>query len=99
VRGMWLVRIVIRGQADRRHCGICRWGFPPYKIVLGSLCELLLGSISKVRVCGMVSGSILGRRIASWRDGTGCTVVVGGLDWSKGEDSPGEREFKSTSLI
>jgi hypothetical protein len=45
--------------------GGCGWVFPPYKIVLGSLCELLLGSISKVRVCGVVSRSVLGGRIAS----------------------------------
>lgn len=44
----------------------CAGGFFfPYKVVLGGLCELLLGSISQVRVCEVVSRIVLGGRIAS----------------------------------
>lgn len=59
--------MVTEGQAPRRaHGGV--WEgcfFFPYKVVLGGLCELLLGSISKVRVCEVVSRTVLGGRIAS----------------------------------
>lgn len=63
---MWLVTVVTEGQAARRHT---RWGTGgvvfSYKVVLGGLCELLLGSISKVRVCEVVSRTVPGGRIAS----------------------------------
>lgn len=45
--------------------GCAGGGFFPYKVVLGGLCELLLGSISQVRVCEVVSRIVLGGRIAS----------------------------------
>lgn len=66
MRGMWLATVVTEGQAARRHrVGCGRGGFFSYKVVLGGLCELLLGSISKIRVCEVVSRSVLGGRIAS----------------------------------
>ena len=50
-----------QGTGDRGQGG----GKEAYEVVLGGLCELLLGSISKIRVCEVVSRSVLGGRIAS----------------------------------
>lgn len=52
-----------RAGSTQAHGGVWRGVFP-YKVVLGGLCELLLGSISKVRVCEVVSRIIIGGRIA-----------------------------------
>lgn len=54
-----------RAGNTRAQGGVWRGGFFSYKVVLGGLCELLLGSISKIRVCEVVSRSVPGGRIAS----------------------------------
>lgn len=65
MRGMWLVAVVTEGAGSTQARGGVWEGVFPYKVVLGGLCELLLGSISKVRVCRLVSRTVLGGRIAS----------------------------------
>lgn len=72
-----------RAGSTQARGGVWRVFFP-YKVVLGGLCELLLGSISKVRVCEVVSRAVLGGRIPSRRDGTGCTALEGEVDRQTG---------------